>query len=254
MVDFKFNRKIFKVREMAFTSANCINKKKCDVIYLHSSDEKVETKDDSVYAQMQYTLVNDLNISMEEISAGIKKNCKYEIRRAEKEKAKVNVYTNNKTGVVELFEQTYNSMFVAKGMSLLFNRSLVEAGLSAGQLVITCCEIAAYPNDVVYHAYLVDGKSVVLMYSASPLWDNDNKEKAKCIGRMNKYLHFKDMEYFKDAGYSTYEWGGIGNPDNPGGIDRFKAEFGGKVKQFANYLIPCTLLGRIYVYLVRRNA
>lgn len=43
MVDFIFNRRIFKVREMAFTSVNCIKKKKCDVIYLHSADEKVLT-------------------------------------------------------------------------------------------------------------------------------------------------------------------------------------------------------------------
>lgn len=203
---------------------------------------------------MQYTLVNDLNISMDEIAIGIKKNCKYEIRRAEKEEAKVTVFTDNKDGIVDSFEQTYNAMFVAKGMSLVFNRSLVESGLFAGQLMITCCEIAAYPNDVVYHAYLVDGKSSVLMYSASPLWDNDNKEKANCIGRMNKYLHYKDIEYFKNAGYLTYEWGGIGNPDNPGGIDRFKAEFGGKVKCFCNYLIPRTLLGKVYVYLVRRRS
>lgn len=33
---------------------------------------------------MQYTLVNDLNIPMDEIAIGIKKNCKCEIRRAEK--------------------------------------------------------------------------------------------------------------------------------------------------------------------------
>lgn len=256
MVDFIFKRKIFRIREMAFASVNCnaaIGRKKCDVVYLHSSDEEMLSADRHAFAEMQHTLVNDLNDSMEQIASDIKKNCKYEIRRAEKEGAKATVYTDNKTGIVDSFERTYNAMFVAKGMSMVFNRSLVEAGLSAGQLVITCCEIDDHPNDVVYHAYLADGTSTLLMYSVSPLW-NDDRENANCIGRMNKYLHYKDMEYFKNAGYTTYEWGGIGSPDCSGGADRFKAEFGGKVKCFCNYFIPQTLLGRVYVYLVRRSA
>lgn len=254
MVDFTFNRKIFKIREMAFTSIKNINPKKCDVIYLHSSDSEDLSGNKRVLAQMQYTLVNDLDIQTDELTANIKKNCRYEIRRAEKEGAKVTVYDEYNTDIINSFEKTYNTMFVTKGLSLVFNRNLVTVGLHVGQLIITCCEIETYPNDVVYHAYLVDGKTVVLMYSASPLWDNNDKEKANCIGRMNKYLHYKDMEYFKNSGYSTYEWGGIGDPENPGGIDKFKAEFGGSVKKYCNYLIPKSLFGQLYVYLVKRRS
>lgn len=56
---------------MAFISTNCSDKK-YDVIYLHSSDEEVLTNNNSVLAQMQDTLVNDLNVSMEEIAIDIK--------------------------------------------------------------------------------------------------------------------------------------------------------------------------------------
>ena len=61
------------------------------------------------------------------------------------------------------------------------------------------------------------------------------------------------MLWFKENGYSRYEWGGISNPNEPNGIDRFKSEFGGDVVCYANYIIPCSLRGKIYVSLVKRR-
>ena len=80
------------------------------------------------------------------------------------------------------------------------------------------------------------------------------EDKANEIGRMNKYLHWKDIQYFKNNGFSRYEWGGITDPDKPNGIDKFKMEFGGRVIQCNNYIIPISLFGRVYTYLVRRRS
>lgn len=259
MVDYLYRRNIFHIREMAFTSLCKAKKIKCDIAYIHSNESKLteESSAPNVLAKKQYTLVNNLLATEEEILANIKKNCKYEIKRAEREGAIVNVYTDFKSlkdnKVIEKFELTYNAMFKAKGLRNVFNKNLVIAAAKNGYLVITTCMTTEEPEYVVFHAYLADGNNTVLMYSASPLWEYGDKDKANLIGRMNKHLHWKDIEWFKNSGYKRYEWGGISNPDLPNGIDKFKMEFGGKQECFYNYIVAHSLLGKLYLYLIRRR-
>lgn len=257
MVDFTFKRSVFRIREMAFVPCADALRKNCDVIYLHSSDNTLDEAPTISYSKLQYTLTNDLLLSEEEISERVKKNCKYEIRRATKEGAITCVYQNKqefeKDDIIDKFKEIYNKMFQMKGLRGTFNESLFLAGVETGQLIVTTNSLCNDPNCVVYHAYLVDGTSAVLMYSASPLWDDRYKEKANEIARLNKHLHWNDILWFKQNGYLRYEWGGISNPDEPNGIDRFKFEFGGKIECYVNYLIPCSLLGRIYVNLVKKR-
>lgn len=257
MVDFTFRRSFFRIREMAFVKYADIVKKSCDVLYLHSSDNDLSKAPRKSHSKLQYTLINDLLSTEEELLGKVKKNCKYEIRRAEKEGAITCIYRDKHeletNEVINKFKKVYNEMFKAKDLEYYFNEDLSLAGIEAKQLVVTTNALSNDPDCVVYHAYLVDGTSAVLMYSASPLWEDGDKERANAIGRLNKHLHWKDMLWFKENGYSRYEWGGISNPDEPNGIDRFKAEFGGEVVCYANYLVPCSLLGRIYVSLVKKR-
>lgn len=257
MVDFTFKRSIFRIREMAFAKYTDITGNNCDVVYLHSSDNDLGKAPVKAHSKLQYTLINDLLSTEEELLTNVKKNCKYEIRRAEKEGAETRIYIDKhefiSNGIIDKFKKVYNEMFKAKGLEYYFNEALTLAGIESGQLIVTTNALSDDPNCVVYHAYLVDGTSAVLMYSASPLWEDGDKEKANAIGRLNKHLHWKDMLWFKENGYSRYEWGGISNPDEPNGIDRFKLEFGGDVVCYANYLIPCSLLGRVYVNLVKKR-
>lgn len=244
---------------MSFCSANDIIRDKADAVYLHSCDtEDILENGKYSISKKQYTLVNNLNASEEELMLGIKKNCKYEIRRAGKEEARFNAYNiDNTPGFSKLladFEAVYNEMFIEKGLKNRFNMSLVKSGFEKGQVVITTCSCPAFPDDVVYHAYLADGENTVLMYSASPLWNDGEKERANSIGRMNKFLHWQDMLLFKDKGYANYEWGGISSPDEPNGIDKFKMEFGGEVVFFYNYIVGYSLLGRLYCALIKRRS
>lgn len=257
MVDFNFKRSIFNIREMAFTSYGDFEHRKCDVIYLHSSNGDVNQAPSNSYAKVQYTLVNDLLLSEDELLGKVKKNCKYEIKRAEKEGVITNIYTKkaeyDADNIVFKFKQVYNKMFKSKGLKNTFNEPLVLEAICSKQLIVTTNALKVNPECVVYHAYLVDGESAVLMYSASPLWDDGDKDKANKIGRLNKNLHWQDMLWFKEKGYVRYEWGGISGLGNPSGIDRFKSEFGGDIRCYTNCLIPCSLLGRLYVNLVKRR-
>lgn len=105
--------------------------------------------------------------------AKVKKNCKYEIRRAEKEGAITCIYRDKHAlkanEVINKFKKVYNEMFKAKDLEYYFNEDLFLAGIEAKQLVVTTNTLSNIPDCVVCHAYLVDGTSAVLMYSASPL-------------------------------------------------------------------------------------
>ena len=255
MLSFIFKRRIFRIQETVFCGLNDLKINNADVAYLHSNDTGEKKIPKGAIIQLQYTLVTKLEQSEEELLSFIKKNCKYEIRRSERENSVEEIKYGEKIDddIIIRFEKTYNKMFETKGLSgYAFNRELIEEARKTNTLVVSCCTNAEGDNEL-FHAYLCDGENCILIYSASPLWDDDEKEKAKQIGMMNKYLHWKDILFFKEKGYKVYEWGGISSPDEPNGIDRFKMEFGGEVVQFNNYIIPKTPLGYIYTYLVRRK-
>ncbi|MCI9217899.1 MAG: hypothetical protein HFG95_12735 [Dorea sp.] len=251
MVDFTFRRGMFRIREMAFGEIdNRVNK--CDVLYFHSMDISCKYEPDTTFIlNKQYTLLNDLSKSEEELQNSIKKNCRYEIRRAEREEATFQVYTDfntaKKQNVIDNFENTYNEMFKSKQLSLQFNRRLVESAFKSKQCIITVSQIPLYENIAVYHAYLMDEENAMLMYSASSIWCNNNKEVVNCIGRMNKFLHWKEMQWLKEKKVKRLEWGGISSPVKPNGIDKFKMEFGGNTVCYNNYIIAKSSIGKLYV-------
>ncbi len=258
MVDFCFRRKMFTIREMSFGTLEDTKQKDCDVVYMHSRDvEPIKTRKTECYVQQQYTLFSNLQLPEEELLSGIGKNYRYEIRRAEREQCNVAVYPSEeifqRMDILTDFEQVYNEMFKRKGMGgYAFNKALISAGIESGNIVISVCAYLENDELRVYHAFLCDGKSTMLVYSASPLWEDD-KGKANQIGRMNKLLHWEDMKWFKKEGYSCYEWGGIHSPVEPNGIDKFKMEFGGELHLLNNYVVARSLLGKVYTYLVWRK-
>lgn len=244
---------------MAFGSYEDTKQKKCDVVYMHSND--VETNAINTlfcYVRSQNTLVNNLLASEDELLTGIEKNCRYEIRRAEREGCICTVYTPdqllNKNAIVHDFQRVYNEMFGAKRMSgYSFNKAMISKGIESRNVIISSCNPEDDETVKVYHAYLCDGNSTVLLYSASPLWNDSGKQKEQLIGRMNRYLHWCDMKWFKENGYKVYEWGGIWSVDNPKGIDIFKMKFGGEPRRYYNYTVARSLLGFIYTFLVRKK-
>lgn len=254
MVDYTFKR-LITIREMAFGTIEDSVRDKCDVVYMHSIESEPHPYQigNKCIVHEQYTLENDLTLEEDEIFSAFNKNYKYEIRRAVKEGVKCVVVESNYNGlssVVDEFESVYNKMFASKGMRNKFNRALVQAGLEAGNIVIGKA-YAEGRDCVVYHAYLVDGKRTMLMYSASTLTESESKDISNLIGWMNKHLHWFEMLWFKGKGYLTYEWGGINSAENPNGIAKFKMGFGGEITKYVNYLVPMSILGQVYVRLVK---
>ncbi|MGY4687973.1 hypothetical protein [Petrotoga sp. DB-2] len=71
------------------------------------------------------------------------------------------------------------------------------------------------------HLYLCDEEIARLLYSArNTVCHLKNSE----IGVANRYLHYRDMIFFKNLNYKTYDLGGITKSDNDDliGINNFK--------------------------------
>ena len=105
---------------------------------------------------------------------------------------------------------------------------------------------------LVMHSYLLDEKlgRTRLLHSASNVL-NQNLDR-KIIGFANRFLHYKDMLFFAEQGYKTYDLGGYAynsTDHKRQAINKFKDSFGGKLvyePEFKSY--PYFLAEKIYLH------
>lgn len=187
----------------------------------------------------------DLTLPMDEILALMKSNTRNEIRRAEREGcefALVNSFAE--------FVPYYNGFCKDKGL----NDYTSEARMGKYEKVLMT-KVVHSGEVLAMHANILDEKSktALLLYSCSRrLSENVDR---KLIGWGNRYLHFKDLEYLKSAGYERYDWSGVcTDPNDPRfSIGQFKLSFGGvlidswtvKSPLYAKMEIVRNWLGRI---------
>lgn len=253
MVDFTFSRFGLRFREVMFQDTENFEFKNEDICLYHESrmdrgdPEKINAKDKRV--DNQYTIYTNLSIPEEELKNNISKNFRYEIRRAQRENIEIcflkgtEVFEDKNTLIQ--FEEIYNSMFLQKQMRRRLNMKYVKAALEADEMILSRAVDSNTGETLIYHAYVVDNRNALLLYSASRLWTDKNL--GNLIGYANKYLHWRDMCYMKEAGRENFEWGGISSKDNPNGIDKFKLSFGGEVIQLKNCILANSLKGSLYV-------
>lgn len=182
------------------------------------------------------TIVIPTQGSDDDLLAHMKSNTRNEIRKAIREGC-----TFEELQDIPLFVNYYNSFAEEKGLALIDNDHCYKYGES---LKI----FAVKKDDDIFsaHANLVDKqtKRSMLLYSASiRLTDNINRS---AVGNANRFLHFKELAWFRDYGIESYDFGGIytGEKDTAQiGIASFKRSFGGEEKKSISvYSIPYYLL------------
>lgn len=235
-----------------FSTKFPVNEKKPSILYQHGCEENL--KGFGIKSSIQHTLITDLTVSEEDLYKKIRKNYRYEIRRAEKEGVELHYYSademKNKPELLNSFARTYNQMYADKNMSVSFNRKLIEAYMHKNGI---CFTVGFYQNEpLVFHSYIKDENHVRFFYSASPF--RAQKELSNVIARMNKALHWHDLKKFKEMGIQLYDWGGIANPEQPNGIDEFKMGFGGAQKDYYNIIRGMNILTNLamFVYKFRK--
>jgi len=171
--------------------------------------------------QKRRTSIVNLESSMDNILSAMKSNTRNEIRRAIRDN-----YIFETTKDTKYFVSFYNSFAQQKGLDKISQKDITKY-----QDIIL--SLARLGNDILsMHATIIDKmrKKAFLLYSASSRFSNIGM--CKQIGISNRFLHFKDLEFFKDEGLLLYDFSGVSeNIEEPEKykIGLFKKGFGGEM-------------------------
>lgn len=176
------------------------------------------------------TSIVNLQNDMDVISKNMKSNYRNEIKKA----ISLNINVEEEKDINQ-FISYYNNFAIKRGLA-----------------PINSYNVTKYPHYIIYkalleqtvltyhvHIYDDDAKIVRLLFSASNRLDETIDTKA--IGYANKYLHFKEFEYFKDQGLEKYDFAGVcDNPNDTAkyGIGLFKKGFGGDMIDTVSFDSP----------------
>lgn len=175
------------------------------------------------------------------------KKFSYEVRRAERE----GVTTQILDRALPRLEMWYKSMVafhVSKNIPHISRVSL-ERYAQSNLLQVT---MGCVGNSViVVHVYLFDADEPVLLASfpVREHLEQSAQLEGKFLGWANRYLHFRDIEFFKNLGCRSYSLGGMGNPPTPDnqGIIAFKSEMNPITREdYFGFVVLSPRLNAIY--------
>lgn len=180
------------------------------------------------------TSIVDLSQTLDDIFQHMKSNYRNEIRKA-MSIGIVMELENNTTDFIKY----YNEFASKRGLEPISDANIIKYP----EFYITKAVYDGRP--ISYHAYIVDrGNGIArLLYSASNRLDDDID--TKIIGFGNKYLHYKDFEFFKEKGLNEYDFAGVCEDPNDKekyGIGQFKKGFGGAISDTVSYNSPLMAL------------
>jgi Acetyltransferase (GNAT) domain len=191
-----------------------------------------------------HTVHLDLAHDSETLFSQFSKTCRYNIRRAERANVQYVHWPPERQPVTE-FVSLFNRFAAGKGRPPLGTARL-EALAEARLLDITNANSEGEP--LVWHANLCTGGRARMLHSASLFRESDDSRYRKFLGRANRFLHWQDVLRYKDAGLRIFDLGGwySGNEDREKlDINKFKAEFGGRIVREFHCTVPQTMRGRI---------
>ncbi len=200
-----------------------------------------------------HTITVDLHQSEEAIFSKFKKDTRNEIRRAaEKDGIVCDNPSPAHPQLLKDFYEVYEG-FAAQKRRVGADRKLLSLLSESQSLYISSANVSPTGKPV-FHVYYRSPSRVRLLYSASLFRDSDEAERRNLIGRMNRCLHWNDMQWFKKDGVFTYDFGGwySGNDDEEKlRINKFKEEFGGTIVKNYDCEEGVTILGRVALLINR---
>lgn len=209
-----------------------------DVMIINGNRREISGK--SISSEKQKTLISDLDVDIENLKLKMTKTIRNEINRAEREEVKCSFYEAEsiieKKEMLDSFSEMYSAMYAQKNMKKVLRKSELIELAERKCIMISSALVDTTP--VVFHSYIFDKDNCRLLHSCS-VFRNINSDK-NAVGRANKYLHYRDMCWFKKRGVRYYDWGGVHSFDEPNGIDKFKIAFGGDKIEYYNITYRCS--------------
>jgi lipid II:glycine glycyltransferase (peptidoglycan interpeptide bridge formation enzyme) len=170
-----------------------------------------------------------LSKSQEELLMNFDKSTRYETLRTEKENA-VEIILD---ATSDVFRKVLNN-----SITQIKRINKDDLGTFNSNLCFTACLLNGDP--IIVHSYILDwdSKRCRLLHSISLSELIENKAVRAMYGRANRYLHYKDILFFKDLDYKIYDLGGYAYntlDKKLQGINKFKDGFGGKLIEKSTY-------------------
>ncbi len=232
-----------------FESFNDIKeiKSKADRVFVHANVLPLVKQ-----AMLQHTQITDLSFDIVDLLNSFNATVRNEIRRAEREGTVCKFFTSeglkNNKNLLDNFQKMYKEMYLQKNLDRTLPINEICSYIANDCFLLTVAYIEEKP--CVYHSYIIGERNARLLHSCSEFRVEDNATK-NAIGRSNKLLHLMDMEYLKSHDVRTYDWGGIANPEQPNGIDKFKMSFSGEIKSYYNINLNISLKAKLIDVLLK---
>jgi len=202
----------------------------------------------SVVNEIAETVFSDIQVETETLLSKCTKTVKYEVNKCAKESVAIHFYNAkdllHSPEITNEFELAYIDFakdLEDKSVLAAYSRHKIENMIDSDCILISKAEKESI---AIYHVYAWGNDAACLLYSVSN-FRNDSSLR-NLAGRMNKLLHIRDIEWFRQNGVRIYDWGNISSSTNPNGIDKFKLSFGGEIVTVYNILIGNSILGKIF--------
>ncbi len=188
------------------------------------------------------------NLSMEErfLWERLDKNCRYDIRRAEKDGVTSRHEQSPSAATIAEFKSFFAEFAAHKALQQL-DMNWLSAAAAAGRLFLGSARCEG--KTLVWHSHVVAGSVVRLLHSCSLRHDSDSRWK-QLVGRANRLLHWHDLREFRRLGLRAHDWGGLFSDESDLAkkkINDFKREFGGEERCYYDCTVCLTTLGRVYL-------
>ncbi|MBI5425345.1 MAG: GNAT family N-acetyltransferase [Opitutae bacterium] len=233
------NRRLkgLRIREIYFAADLPVREQGCDILQL----VQCAVPPGPQAIRFHSSIVN-IDREEEALLAGLSKNCRYEVRRAQdKDGLECEVLERPDETALAVFRAAFSEFARTTGIAPANNEKLVALHAAAALTLSTVRREGAI---LAQHVYLHDARRTRLLYSHSAARGSDDSARRALIGRANRLLHWRDMLAFKARGFEAYDLGGIAHTAELAGIDRFKMEFGGEPTMEWNGFVGAGPLGQ----------
>ncbi len=201
--------------------------------------------------EVVHTKEIDLTKPLDKIQEGFSKTNRYKIRRAEiRDQAIFSIEDNRKEAIdfCNVFSTWKNLPSVSE------NKFMFE---EEHNFLITKASLKESGEVLARHYNILDpaDKKVFMLYSATTTKGMEASKRRSLVSRVNRFLHAKEIAFFKKKGYELYDFGGyvVDTEDEKlKGINRFKDSFGGiLVEQYTYFPMWMYWLKKLMVSTVK---
>jgi hypothetical protein len=202
------------------------------------------------------TIAIDLSKSEDELRSNLKSHNRYKIRRASEKDDLVYEYSNDGNwDAILRFADHFDRCAALKHLGEVSRERL---RILAENRALDLSFVSNKSGDLLAaSSYLLTPTRIRGLYAAAAFRTTTDQSLRTIIGRANRYLYWRDILRFKEAGILIFDFGGYytGNEDEERlRVNVFKAEFGGQVLHEFNCQQATSLQGRVALWAIEQRA